>query len=116
MTSKLVVEHCDAKLVARALNTVVDLLERADGVVAVDDALARLVVEAAQQVEGVVRHKAAPIQCVAKQFSDRVEVRLSLVLHHVDADSRDKVLVKRIDVSNHAPARENARFRKLRAL
>merc|ERR1719469_750206 len=84
VTVELTVKNRDGQALTRSLATVVDTVEGADSIVAHDYAFTGLGVQAAEQVESIIRHESTPVKHVREQLGKVVQVGLPLVLHHID--------------------------------
>jgi len=101
MPDELVVKNRGTKLWARALYAISERVVRSNGIIAVDDTLATLI-DAAKQVECIIRHEATAIKSYWQLFSNACCRWGSLVLHLVLSDHKQQVFVQSLDVSYHA--------------
>ena len=82
------------------MGTVSHLIVGANSIVA-EDGTFTILVETAEQVEGVVRHEASSVESHRQELGNALCGWLTSVLHDIGADARDQVLVQSLNVCYH---------------
>ena len=112
MAHELIIEQWSSHVLSRALATVAHGIVRANSIITVDNSLAGLV-QSAEKVEGVVWHEPAAVEGVAEELGETLGVWLSLVKSLVNLHLGDHVLVKSLNISDHATGSDHALLSKL---
>lgn len=115
VTHELVIKDRGTKLTSRSLDTVGELIIRADSIVA-ENTADTVFVEAAKQVEGVEGHEATSVEGVGQKLGNALNSGLLFVLHLVDPDLRDQVSVQGLDIGDHTGGGQHAGIGKLGSL
>ena len=115
MADELVVKDRNTQLRSRSLAAVGFRTVATNCIVAVNNTFAVLP-NSTKQVKSIVRHESATVKSGREQLGQTFNTWLPLVLHAVLSDSRLKILMQSLDVSNHTSTSNQALLSKFGSL